>query len=204
MRHDERTDGGVNRRRFLRTAGAATLAPAALSSAASGQENRYLRRMVIPRIERFSDDYVGRFVLLSDPLEKEPEASAIDDCEFASWSPDETDVYEGLIIDRHQTQEAVQTDIYMRTGTEFEPGTLFIITAQSPCPNDYVGLEATQVPDERLPPINNSSRQTVPETTADGDAGGLASPGQSGFGPLAALGGIIGATWYRVHRGRER
>lgn len=201
----------MGRRGFLRAAGIAAATPLVASGAAgaaTAQDNSYARKMVFPRVERFSKDYVGRFIILSDPLQKEPNAEAINGCDFVDWSPERTDVYEALIVDRHQTQEAVTLqELYVKAGTEYAPGSLFIVGQQSTCPQDYVGVLANSVPDERLPPIDNESRQTVAGggngtgteartgTTAV-QQGGVLSSGGSGFGPLAALSGVAGTAWH--------
>ena len=188
----------MDRRRFLRAAGvtgAAVAAPFAVSGSAAAQQ-QYARQMMFPRVEQFSKDYVGRFILLSDPLQNEPKTDLIRECEFTNWAPENTDVYEALIVDRHQTQEAVTVqNLYMKAGTEYPPGTLFIVGEQAMCPQDYVGVLANRVPDERLPPINNSSRQMVSGTTQS-ESGGPITGGQPGFGALAALSGIAGTAWH--------
>ena len=122
--------------------------------------------MAFPRVEALSDEYVGRIVLLTDRTNEEPDRSAVADCSFSSWPPDDITLWEGIVVEwRNRGGTDILTGgpqvraerlaqrqrIFVPDGAvSIELGTPFIINAKVDCPGEFVGVTATRVPGIRI------------------------------------------------------
>lgn len=176
----------TSRRRLLRTAAAAGSIPLVAGSASA--QNRITRRMVIPAVEEFANSYQGQFVFVDETSDADASEVPIEDCTF-EWPVDETQAYEGQLLDRRQELPlAVDLTVYMDgRKAQVEPGTYFIVQGTAECPGDWIGLEGESVPRRSL---------------AGKDPGPTVTPTDSpGFGVAAALLGAAGAAVVRFLRG---
>lgn len=162
---------------------AGTIAATSMVGRTEARQARIKRRMVIPEVDEF-DDYDGQFVFIDEPVDADATEVPVGQCEFAStWPAEETQVYEGQLLDRRQEVPlAVELKVYTNGNkAQIEPATHFIIQNTHACPGGYIGLEGESVRRQAL--AGKPPGPTVEGTASEGP----------GFAPLATLAGIIGA-----------
>lgn len=175
-----------SRRSVLATAGA--LGATALAPTASA---RVTTRMVVPSQDGFvgdDGDLVGYFVHLGGDAGVDTDPSDVDGCGFESWSPTELSAYDARLLDRlDQEHRETETKVHVAGNADVDTGTLWIVNRQVSCPDDHVGLEVEQVGAA----VNVSTEESGDSTATEGSG--------PGFGPLAALGGVVasGVGWAR-------
>lgn len=184
----------LTRRRFLGSAaGAACLAGGADARRADAAQ--VLRQFVVPAVDRLEGNYAGQFLFVGETADADAGDVPIDSCEFDAWPRDETQVYQGQLLDSHQEAPvAVELEVYADgSKAEVESGTHFIIQSASSCGEGYVGLEVEWI--QRRAVVGEPRGPTVTET---------GTGGQPGFGLLAAAGGIgIGVLARALTRSRR-
>lgn len=170
----------VSRRSFLEGAGAVGVGtPGFLANVQDDgdEEESVTRRVLIPRVEEFEDNFVGQWVALNATADIDEEVA--DECEYANWSSDETQAYEGQLLDR-RSEEPIAIDIPVFTnGTkaELEVHSVFIINRVHDCSSDYVGVDLEWVP-------RRSVRGEPPGPTVSESEG---TPGVGAVGAIAVL-----------------
>jgi hypothetical protein len=188
--NEEDTDRTHSRREVLGATGGLM----AVATVGSFQQvsNSIDRTMIVPAADQFEDNYAGQFVAINDEqIDAEIEASALNDCS-PEWSPDETKVYDGQLVDRRSEQPiAVQVPVFTNGNLPgIASGTMFTINSATPCGQTYVSLDAVSVRSRSLvgkPPGPTVTQDQTP-----------------GFGALLAGGGIAGGLFVRRLWNREQ
>ncbi|WP_255198158.1 hypothetical protein [Halorarius litoreus] len=165
--------------------GAAALVPTASA--------RYTTRMVIPSADGFTgdEDLVGYFVHLGSTTDVSTDPADVDGCGFENWSPTDLSAFDGRLLDRlDEDHRETEMTVHVAGDAEVDTGTLWIINGTVECPDGQVGLEVEQV------------GASVPVSTAESTPSSAIGPG---FGPLAAVGGLLAgvAALARRHRSGE-
>lgn len=211
------TDGEarLSRRRLLAAAGASIGSIGLFADPGRGQttttepegEAQIQQRAVIPRVgQPFEGEYVGQFVIFTDPTPRDDVTPAIvGECDFANWAPEDTRGYQGLLLDR-LTDDPVSTEIPMYTNGNKERvpvGTSFIVGRTESCSDDFLGLEVESVPVQQFEPdYDTQDNPLIGEesgpTVSPVEGGETEAPGQPGLGVGAALGGIGAALLRRL------
>lgn len=156
-------------------------------------------RAIVPRVgEPYEGQYVGQYILFTDPTpDDEVDPAIVGECDFAEWEQSETRGYQGLLVDR-LTDEPRGVEIPMYTnGTKerVDVGETFIVNRVESCGEDFIGVELEAVPVEQFRPNYDTDENPLVgeepgpgvSPTQDGDAEG---PGQPGFGIVAAVVGL--------------
>lgn len=170
--NDEHSDGQAytfGRRQVLKSAGGVAAA-AALGSTPGTATATLARTMIVPTVEVFADNYTGQFLAINDrDVDREIDPAALEDCS-AGWSSDETQVYDGQLLDRRSEEPlAVQVPVFADDQqADVAEGTLFIIDGASQC-GDYVSLDAVSVPTRSL--VGEPPGPTVTESGGGGVPG---------------------------------
>ena len=109
---------------------------------------RVNRQLVGPAVQAFEGNYVGQFVIASYPSEKEVSPAVIDDCGWPNWRADQTQLYQGMYLDRlSRRPQYVRVEFYMNANKpSVKAGAPFVITETASCPDDHVGMEVQSVP----------------------------------------------------------
>lgn len=205
---NDSTDRGtaLTRRRLLAAAGAGSIGLAsgfgrAQTTTEPGDEAQIQQRAIVPRVgQPFQGEYVGQFVIFTDPTpDEEVSPAVVGECDFANWSPAETRGYQGLLLDR-LTDDPVSTEIPMYTNANKERvpvGTSFVVGRAEPCAEDFLGLELEAVPVEQFEPDYDTQANPLLEeepgpTVSPVEDGETEAPGQPGLGVGAALAGLGG------------
>lgn len=119
------------------------------------------------------------FVFIDKTTDADTSEVPVRECAFdTTWPADQTQVYEGQLLDRRQ-EVPLAVDVHVYTNgnkEEIAPGTHFIIQNTDSCPNGYVGLEGETVRRQAL-----AGKPPGPTVT---DAEG------PGFGILGAVAGL--------------
>lgn len=130
----------------------------------------YVRRIAFPYPEQLDGDLVRKLFLMTDRKEVDPQTledanlDAARSCDFVDWPPDDFNVWEGIIVEWSTPGEALggffgvnpdvraqqlieQNTVFVEDRESDVPlGTPFIINNVVECPDDYVGVTATQLP----------------------------------------------------------
>lgn len=207
----------LSRRSVLATAGAGagiiglstSETRAQVTTESDGQAQIYTRA-IVPRVgQPFEGEYVGQYIIFTDPTPNEEVSPAIvGECEFAEWAPSETRGYQGLLIDR-LTDEPRGMDIpmYLNANKERVPvGNVFIIDQISSCSDEFIGVQLEDVPVSRFEPdYDTGENPLVGEEPGPGVSPvpdeETEAPGQPGFGAgMALVGAGAAALLKRVLR----
>lgn len=194
-------DGALTRRGYLAAAGASVAGAGAvgLTGSAAAQGNRIRRRVVIPGAEdRFEDYNQDLFMHVIESTQTRLDTKEFEKCEFSNWDPESTTAYRTQLIDSlEENPEPVETNAFVNQSAAeaekaLQPGSLYIVDQQHPCPGRYVGLEVEFLTG-RTPSVEEGQ-----DATATSPATSSPSPtdtSQPGFGALSALGtlGALGA-----------
>lgn len=214
MSHSTDGETRLSRRRLLVTAAgvgsiglSAGLGRAQTTTTEPEGEAQIRQRAVVPRVgQPFQGEYVGQFVVFTDPTPRDDVTPAIvGECDFANWAPEDTRGYQGLLLDR-LTDDPVSTEIPMYTNGNKERvpvGQSFIVGRTEPCRDDFVGLEMESVPVQRFEPdYDTQDNPLIGEepgpTVSPVEGGETEAPGQPGLGVGAALAGIGAALLRRL------
>ena len=231
MNSDDTTGGRITRRRLLAASGGAVGvaagfagsagAQSATTTAASGAtspgdttatEAQIQRRAIVPTVgEPFTDNYLGQFLVFTDPTpHQEVSPEIVGECAFADWAPAETRGYQGLLADRlSDAPRGVEVPVFLNGN---QPpvglGDVYIVGSVETCSEHYLGLELETVPVRRVkgPGGSLGGGGTAGEEARAGDDVGeatVADGGQPGFGILAGTLGLGGAGLLRWFRGRS-
>lgn len=164
------------------------------------------RRAIVPRVgQPFRGEYVGQFVLFTDPTpDDEVTPSIVGECDFAEWPPEETRGYQGLLIDRlSDDSKGVTVPMYLDQNKErVELGDAFIVNQVESCSDDFIGVELEDVPVESFNPTYDTGENPLVgeepgPAVSPAEEEQTAAPGQPGLGAGAALVGIGGAALLR-------
>ena len=193
--------------------GGTSIARAQETTETAERGNQITRTAVIPDVgEPFTGNYVGQFLLFTDPTsDDDVSPPAVADCDAVGWPPERTRVYQVLLVDRlTDDPQGVVLQAYL---DESQPrigvGNALIVNRAHDCTGDYLALELENVPVQTFVPeygtvqhplVGESPGPTVApvgQGTATEEDGPLDTPGQSGFGILAALVGLGGGALLR-------
>lgn len=155
-------------------------------------------RAVIPTKQTFAGNYLGQILLFNHLEAESVEQPSVGNCEFATWSPEETNRYVGMLTDRlRERPRSVETEIYTngsREGT-IEVGTVGIVNRTQQCSGDVIGLEVETFNPAAVRGLGaGDATQTATETTTGSGPG---------FGILAGALGIGGAALARLFGGED-
>lgn len=174
-------DTDINRRDFLKKSAVAPVGATGLlaqdgdSTTQDGEPSaaRVTRRIALDYPERLEGGPRQKILLMTDRVDDNPDVSEVDGCAFSDWPPEEVGVWEGIIVDWQNeagdfqfgffggnptvtADRLVELDtIYVdEQDTPVPLGTPFIVNRILECPNEWVGLNATQLPgiDIQTPP----------------------------------------------------
>jgi len=182
----------TSRRALLRSIGTAGAVAAGAGTVgvhtASAQDRR--RGAVIPTVEEFEDNYTGQWVELNEQTSASGEP--VDGCDAAEWSPDETQAYNGFLMDRRTgSAPIIELDVLTEgAGTGPEEDTTYVVNETTECGNDFIFLDLRAVPIRSVAgePAGPEADQGAGGGEGDG-GGGDSTPG---FG-VAAAAAAIGA-----------
>ncbi|MFC7196680.1 PGF-CTERM sorting domain-containing protein [Halosimplex aquaticum] len=113
-----------------------------------------------------------------------------------TWPPETMLAYDAQIINAkgEGAPEEEETTLYIGESVDVAPGQLYIINRFNRCGSGFVGVTLEQIGRSDVganPDDAGNGQGTV--TTADPDGGGEGFGGSGpGFGPLAALAGLLG------------
>lgn len=174
---------------MLAAAGSA-LAGGVLATGSAAGQPRVTRRLVIPSKQSFVEGgYDGYFVHVGERSTGELDASRITECDFASWSPENTAYYNGTLIDRlDENARQVAVTVFASSDAGIQPGTLWAINNHEMCPNSYVGLQAEQIGAALVPETVSGEGEPTPTGTDGTSAFG---PGFGALGAAAGVGGLL-------------
>jgi len=180
----------TSRRALLRNIGTAGAVAAGAGTmgvqTASAQDRR--RGAVIPTVEEFEDNYTGQWVELNEQTSASPSGDPVSGCDAAEWSSDETQAYNGFLLDRRTgSAPIIELDVLTEgAGTGPEANTTYIVNEASECGNDFVFLDLKVVPIRSV-----AGGPAGPEADQDGGEGGEGDGGGGdstpGFGVAAAI-----------------
>ena len=171
----------------------------AQTTTGSGGQAQIYTRAIVPRVgEPFQGEYVGQYIIFTDPTPNEEVSPAIvGECDFAEWAPSETRGYQGLLIDRLTDEpRGVDIPMYLNANKERVPvGNTFIVDQVSACSDDFVGVQLEDVPVTRFEPdYDTGENPLVGEepgpTVSPVPEGQTEAPGQPGLGVGAAVLGV--------------
>ncbi|WP_135820916.1 hypothetical protein [Halostella litorea] len=203
---------GVGRRAFLAGAagvvgGVGAVAGGAVPAAA--QEAPATRELVLEEQgEPWAGNYEGQIVIATYRPDREGNPAAVDNCEV-DWSPTETELYNGILVDRLRQEPQKRTvDLYAdATEARIERGTPLLISRKFDCEGEYIHLTGEQIPEDGL--VRNASGPTVEGTPSDGTEteteGGDTDTGTGlpGFGALVGAAGVAGGLAARALSGAD-
>jgi hypothetical protein len=157
-------------------------------------------RAVIPTQQGFAGNYTGQILLFNHLEAESTTAEAVENCEFASWSPDSSNRYTGMLVDRlRESPRSADTVIYTNGSREatIDVGSVGIINRTHECSGDVIGLEIEQFDPEAIARLGAGDPTATPEATETTSSDG------PGFGVLAGLVGVGGAALARAVRGSD-
>ncbi|GAA0662421.1 hypothetical protein ACFQDG_11475 [Natronoarchaeum mannanilyticum] len=176
----------TSRRALLRSIGTAGAVAAGAGTmgvqTASAQDRR--RGAVIPTVEEFEDNYTGQWIELNEQTSASGEP--VGGCDQAEWSADETQAYNGFLMDRRTgSAPIIELDVLTEgAGTGPEEDTTYVVNETTECGNDFVFLDLRAVPIRSV-----AGAEPGPEADQDGGDG----DGTPGFG-IAAAAAALGAS----------
>lgn len=197
------TDGGT-------TTGEGT--PAGTTQTPGPEDEAQIQtRAIIPEVgEPFQGNYVGQFVIFTDPTPRQdatPEVVA--ECDFANWPPERTRTAQVLLLDRisRDDPQGVTVEAFLNEDNpDFSAGNTFIVNRIEDCTGQYLGLVLEDVPEKNFQPaeepgnpplVAESPGPTLSPTQDGGGDGDSIAPGQPGFGAIAAGVGLGAAALLR-------
>lgn len=212
--HRATASGAITRRTALRAVPGLVGTVVGLSAAARAQSEtettgqaQITTTVVIPELgPPFEGNYTGQFVIFTDPTpNNEVSPAIIAECDSVDWTPEQTNGYEVLIVDRlSDDPQGVSVQAFVDgTQPRVDVGNGFIINRTQACPRGYLMLELEDVPIQTFNPrygteddglVGESPGPTISPTD---DQGGTEAPGQPGFGAAAAMVSVGVAMWLR-------
>ena len=212
--HGDESGGGapdrtVITRRSALAKSAATLGTGAVAAGgfvgASGvATGQITEAAAIPEPSKWNEDtnFAGFMIHIGESLSPEQERVAAD-CELVSsdtWPPDEMLAYDAMLINRKDdSTEQSETTLYIGENADVTAGKLYIVNRFDRCDSDFLGvaLEQTGLSEVNVDVDEATDRPAAEDgpadaTTADEDGGGFGETGP-GFGPAAAVAGLLGA-----------
>lgn len=157
-------------------------------------------RAVIPTQQGFAGNYTGQILLFNHLEAESTTAEAVGNCEFASWSPDSSNRYTGMLVDRlSESPRSADTVIYTNGSREatLDVGSVGIISQTHECSGDVIGLEIEQFDPSAVQRLGAGDPTATPEATETTTSEG------PGFGVLAGLVGVGGAALARALGGSD-
>lgn len=157
-------------------------------------------RVVIPTQQGFAGNYTGQILLFNHLEAESTTAEAVGNCEFASWSPDSSNRYTGMLVDRlRESPRSADTVIHTNGSREatIDVGSVGIINRTHECSGDVIGLEIEQFDPEAVARLGAGDPTATPEATETTTSEG------PGFGVLAGLVGVGGAALARAMHGSD-
>jgi len=183
----------TSRRALLRSIGTAGAVAAGAGAGgvqtASAQDRR--RGAVIPTVEEFEDNYTGQWIELNERTSAP--GDPVGGCDAAGWSPDDTQAYNGFLMDRRTgSAPIIELNVLTEAGdTGPEEDTTYVVNETTECGNDFVFLDLRAVPIRSV-----AGGPAGPEADQDGGGGdggdGGAGDSTPGFG-IAAAAAALGA-----------
>lgn len=209
------------RRRVLTTVGTATVGLTAGSGVVAAQDNesgndsgadsadseseKVAVSAIMPETGMISadEDYTGFLLKLTGELDTGVEG--IGDCTVEGWSPSNPRVFETQVVDsvnagQSDAYEVIPSSVYLPQDTDFRAGDLFVINNQSECTEGYLGIQLENIRASENAVSYNFTRQN--ESGDGGGSGGGSDAIGPGFGPVAAVGGVLGGAYALARRGR--
>ncbi|MWG34719.1 hypothetical protein [Halomarina oriensis] len=204
------SDTAVSRRRMLVTAGTSVAALTAGSGVAAAQDNgsdgggaSIAVPGIIPETGSISadEDYTGFLLKLDDELDVSYDG--IESCSAENWSPSDPRAFNAKLVDTvnagaEDSYEVIPSSVALPQDTEFTTGDLFVVNNQSTCSGGgFLNVQMENVRSSEGRVRYNFTRESDP---GSGDGSGAIGPG---FGPVAALGGVLGGAYALARRGRS-
>jgi len=205
-----------SRRAVLRGLGIGAGALAVSAGTASAQEQGITSRAVIPEQEQFDPEVLPGFFIHVNPDTAPLKAQVSDQCEYATWPPEQSRSYDVWLIGRKANAQGSQkTTLYVADDRTIPGGALYVVNNATKCADGYVGIQIEQLNREGSGVLGTRNAEAEPaaDVAAEdgGDGGGGGDSGDAddstgvfgpGFGVLGALAGLLGGGWL-AHRRRE-
>ncbi|MFC5971441.1 hypothetical protein ACFPYI_08880 [Halomarina salina] len=209
------SDRQVTRRRLLGAVGTSVVGLTAGSGIAAAQDDggggdggsdKVAVPAIMPETGEISadEDYTGFMLKLDSQLEQSS-VGDIGGCTVEGWSPSTPLVFETQVVDTVNTSESdsyevIPSSAYLPQDTSFGAGDLFIINNQSQCADGFLGIQLENIRSSENPVSYDFSRES--DGGGGGGGGGSDAIGP-GFGPLAAVGGVLGGAYGLARRGSD-
>ena len=210
-----------SRRQVLTAVGTSSVGLVAGSGVVAAQENgsgnesgagsqseadRIAIPAIMPETGMISADenYTGFLLKLTARLEGTG-VEGIGDCTVGGWSPSNPRVFETQVVDtvsanNSDSYEVIPSSAYLPQDTDFQAGDLFVINSQSRCGGGYLGITLENIRAAENAVSYNYTRDEGGNGSGDGGGSGALGPG---FGPVAAVGGVLGGAYALARRGRD-
>ena len=159
-----------SRRAFLQQSGLVGASAVGLGNVAR-QDSKITRRFVIPRVDEFTENYVGQWLQVNGTTE--PHDQVADECEFADWSAGSSVAYDALLLDR-RSEAPLSVELVAYGDSEREEireSTVFIVNSITECGDEWVGLACESVPQRAV--AGKPAGPTVSESDGGTSLGGL-------------------------------
>lgn len=152
-------------------------------------------RAVIPTQQMFAGNYTGQILLFNHLEAESVEEPSVGNCEFATWSPGETNRYVGMLTDRlRERPRSVETEIYTNGSREqsIDVGSVGIVNRTQQCSGEFIGLEVETFNPAAVRGLGAGDSTPTQASTETSTANG------PGFGVLAGALGVGGAALARL------
>ncbi|MFD1586704.1 hypothetical protein ACFR9U_06890 [Halorientalis brevis] len=196
-----------SRRTVLRHLGIGVGALAASTGPAAAQEQGITSRAVIPEQEQFPVEELPGFFIHVNPDTAPLKAQVSDQCEYATWPPEQSRSYDVWLIGRKANEHGSQkTTLYVADDRTIPGGALYVVNNATQCAAGYVGIQIEQLNREGSGVLGTRNAEADPAAGVAAEDGGSGDDSTGVFGPgfgvLGALSGLLGGGWL-AHRRRE-
>lgn len=139
-------DSAHSRRALLRALGIGVGALAVPTGTAAAQEQGITARAVIPEQEEFDAEVLPGFFIHVNPNTEPLKAQVSDQCEYATWPPEQSRSYDVWLIGRKaNAQSSQKTTLYVADDRTIPRGALYVVNNATKCAGGYVGIQIEQL-----------------------------------------------------------
>ena len=200
-----RSTGAFGSRRALLRGLGVGLGALTVPGTVAAQEEGVTARAVITEPEEFEPEDLPGFFIHVDPRTEPLAASVSDQCEYATWPPEQSRAYDVWLIGRKANAQGSQrTVLYVADDRTIPGGALYVVNNATQCADGYVGIQIEQLNREGSGVLGtrNLGEETPAQAADDDDGDDETGVFGDGFGVLGGLVGLVGGGWL-AHRRRE-
>jgi len=199
------SDTRLSRRRLLASVGTSAAALTVGSGVVAAQDGeRIATPAIIPETGSVSADenYTGFLLKLDEELDVSYDG--IGSCSAEGWTPSNPRAFSAKLVDtvsagENDSYEVIPSSVALPQDTDFADGDLFVINNQSTCSGGgFLNVQMENIRSDENPVSYNFTRD---EGEGGGGGGGDSGAIGPGFGPVAALGGVLGGAYALARRG---